>query len=62
MENLITIAVIDSAVNGLFLYDMPDSFDNEQIEEFLTKHGRRIKNCSWGQIDGKIIDLRGDEK
>jgi len=55
---LINIAVIDLSVNGLYLYNVPKEFDSEQIEEFITSQGHRMSNCSWGEYNGGIVDLR----
>lgn len=54
------IAVIDLSVLGLFIYDIPKDFNNEQIETFLDERGHHGNNCSWGEFDGKITDLRGE--
>lgn len=51
------IAVIDHSVNSLFIYDVPEEFDSEQIEEFLEEN-HHLSNCSWGEFDGIINDLR----
>ena len=53
-----TIACIDQSVNGLFIYAVPTHFDNDDIEGFLTAEGRHLSNCSWGEFDGDIVDLR----
>lgn len=55
-----SIAVIDLSIPALFLYDVPEDYDNEQIEEFLYKQGRHLSNCSWGEFKGNIIDLRSN--
>ena len=52
------IAVIDLSCRGLFIYDVPKDFDIEQIEEFLHEKGGHLSNCSWGEFDGEIVDLR----
>lgn len=54
------IAVIDQSVNGLFIYTVPEDFDNEQIEDFLDIQGRHLSNCSWGEFDGEIVDLTNE--
>lgn len=54
------IAVLDHSINALFIYDVPKEFDVEQMEEFLHEQGRHLSNCSWGEFDGTITDLRNE--
>lgn len=54
------IAVIDSSVNGLFIYDIPKDFNTESIEEFMHQQGRHLSNCNWGEFDGEIIELTNE--
>lgn len=58
--NKVTIAVIDQSINGLFLYEVDEGMDSEQIEDYLHSEGRKISNCCWGQIDGTVEDLRDE--
>lgn len=55
---MIAIAVIDLSISGLFIYDVPEDFDSEQIEDFINSQGHHLSNCSWGCFDGDITDLR----
>lgn len=52
------IAVIDLAVKGLFLYRVDESLTSEEIEIEINKKGHHLSNCSWGEYDGEIVDLR----
>tara|TARA_R110000787_G_scaffold71266_6_gene158708 strand:- start:85 stop:270 length:186 start_codon:yes stop_codon:yes gene_type:complete len=52
------IAVIDLSTNGLFLYSVPKEFGAEAVEEFIIGQGHHLSNCSWGEFDGDIVDLR----
>ncbi len=53
------IAVIDLGIDGgLFIYDVPEKFEHEQIEEFLMEQGHKMSVCSWGEFDGNINDAR----
>lgn len=58
---VINIAVIDLSVSGLYLYNVPREFDSEQVEEFITSQGHHMSNCSWGEYNGGIVDLRNHE-
>lgn len=55
------IAVIDSSTTGLFLYSVPKEFDSEEIEIFINNKGHHLSNCSWGEFDGEIVDLRDEQ-
>jgi len=55
---IISIAVIDSSTVSLDIYDVPEDFNNEQIETFLEATGYHLSNCSWGVFEGEINDHR----
>ena len=59
MEEYKAIAVIDSSVSTLTIYDMPKSWDSETIETEIIKLGHRLSQVSWGVFDGEIDDRRG---
>ena len=61
MGYLVPIAVIDSSITSLFLYEIDSDWNHEQVETYLYAQGRKPSNCSWGVIDGTIIDLREDQ-
>jgi len=61
MGYLVPIAVIDSSVKGLFIYDVDSDWNDEQIEHFINTQGRRPSECSWGVFDGDIDDFRGEK-
>lgn len=52
------IAVIDLGISGLYIYDVPDEFNSEQIEDFISEQGHHLNNCDWGCFDGTIHDER----
>lgn len=52
------IAVIDLSTSSLCIYDVPEDYDSEQIEEFIYEEGHHLSNCSWGEFDGEINDYR----
>jgi len=54
------IAVIDLAISGLYIYNVPKDFDSEQTEDFIHSQGHHLSNCSWGEFNGEIVDLRND--
>lgn len=58
---MIAIAVIDQSMNGLFLYDVPEDYTSEEINNYIESQGRQLSLCTWGVFDGEIVDLR-DEK
>jgi len=55
------IAVIDQSTSGLFIYDVESGLNHEQTEEFISEQGHHLSNCSWGEFDGSINDLRNEE-
>ena len=58
MEEYKAIAVIDSSVGTLTIYDMPKAWDSETIEVEIIKLGHRLSQVSWGEFDGTINDRR----
>lgn len=54
------IAVIDLSVSTLSIYDVPEHWEFERIEEYLDKKGHHLSNCSWGEFDGTINDKRDE--
>lgn len=52
------IAVIDSSHPSLFIYDVPNEWDSDRIEQFIHDEGHKLSNCSWGAFDGEIQDFR----
>jgi len=42
----------------LHIYDVPDEYDSEQIEEFIVSEGHHLSECSWGEFDGIVNDFR----
>jgi len=57
-EEKTAIAVIDLSTVTLDIYDVPESFTSEEIEDFLEATGHHLSNCSWGAFDGTINDNR----
>lgn len=62
IEETKKVAVIDSSVNGLFIYSIPVEMqeDSEDFEYFLHQNGRKAENCTWGGFDGEINDLSNE--
>ncbi len=58
---MIAIAVIDQSINGLFLYDVPEDYTSEEINNYIESQGRQLSLCTWGVFDGEIVDLRDEE-
>jgi hypothetical protein len=59
-QEFTAMAVIDSAIVGLFIYDAPSDMEEEDVEEFLISKGHRLSNVSWGYFDGIVEDQRND--
>ena len=58
---MIAIAVIDQSINGLFLYQVPEHYTSEEINNYIESQGRQLSLCTWGVFDGEIVDLRDEE-
>jgi len=57
---LVALAVLDSSIPGVFIYDVDAGWNSERIETFLYEQGRRVKDCDWLVFDGEITDLRNE--
>ena len=52
------IAVVDLSICSLYIYDVPEEWETEDIESFIVSEGHKLSNSSWGSFDGIINDLR----
>lgn len=52
------IAVIDSEMLTLKIYNVPDDWDADDVEAYIQKKGHKASNCAWGVFDGTVNDLR----
>jgi len=52
-----TLVVTDLVANELTIFSIPDTFESEQIELFITEQSIDIDNCNYGVVES-IRDLR----
>ena len=55
-----TIAVINSANLGLFLYTVLEEWGEIEISEMIEADGHRLSEVSWG-VYNEIVDLTENE-
>lgn len=48
----------DLSIPELSIYRIPDHWDVDRIEEFMTSKGHKVSDCIWGAFEGEIKDYR----
>ena len=56
------ITILDFEIGRVFQYKIKDwDIENESCEDFITRKGHRLKDCSWMvHENGDIINKTGD--